>query len=440
MNNETFVNKILQNVGIKELNEMQQTMLKRCQAGRDIILLSPTGSGKTLAFLIPLVMSVKTCEQATQALIVTPSRELALQIEHVLKSMGSGVRVGCLYGGHNMLTEENLLKNPPHVIVGTPGRLCDHIDAGRLKTDTIKTLVLDEFDKSLEFGFTDEMKHIAENLRAVKLKMLISATEAVEIPSFTGLRNPSKVNFLEKDESLKKLKIRKVMSPQKDKLETLLKLICTLGNKSTLIFCNHRDAVDRVAVFLEKQGVVCQTFHGGMEQIDRERSLCLFRNGSRYVMISTDLAARGLDIPEIQNVIHYHLPTSEEAFTHRNGRTARMFADGSAFVILNEADKIPDFITNEMEEFLLDENARLPKKPEWETLYIGKGKRDKISRSDVAGFMFQKGALLKEEFGLIEVKEKFSLVAVKSELIKELLKRIEGQKIKGQKTKFEIAK
>jgi len=430
----------LQKLEISELNEMQKAALEASEKNKDIILLSPTGSGKTLAFLLPLLEQLNSERKEIQALVLTPSRELALQIEQVFRSLSSGFSVGCCYGGHSILTEKKMLENAPALLIGTPGRIADHIRQENFSTNTIQTLILDEFDKSLEFGFTEEMSFIISQLTGLKKRILLSATEPEEIPAFTGITEPLRLDFLEKKEVVKGLQIKKVISPEKDKLNTLFQLICHIGNRSTLVFCNHRESVERVGEFLQKKGIVCELFHGGMEQPDREKSLFMFRNGSCYLLISTDLASRGLDIPEIENVIHYHLPVNEEAFVHRNGRTARMYAEGTSFIILHKDEKTLNFLLSDYAIENLPEKNKIPGKPQWATLYIGKGKKEKLSKSDIAGFLMQKGGLQKDELGKIEVKEHFSYAAIKETEINGLIDRIKNEKIKGIKTRFERAR
>ena len=217
----------------------------------------------------------------------------------------------------------------------------------------------------------------------------------------------------------KGLALRVVKSPVKDKLETLYKLLGELKGGSALIFCNYRETVERVSNYLTEMGVDNEYFHGGMEQPERERALSHFRNGSATVFISTDLASRGLDIPEVKNVIHYHLPVSEEAYVHRNGRTARMNAEGVAYLILNAEETIPEYITREPV-----------------TLTINRGKRDKLSKKDVVGFLFQKGGLEKDDLGIVEIKESCAFAAVKRTKLSGLLGRIRNEKIKNMKAKF----
>lgn len=435
MANNEIIARALARVGIASLNEMQQAVL---DAGttRDMLLLSPTGSGKTLAFLLPLLTVLTGETQQIQALIIAPSRELALQIETVFRSLGTGYKVNCCYGGHPVRTEARSLEHPPTVLIGTPGRIVDHIGRGNIRLDSVRTLVLDEFDKSLELGFLDEMKEILSHLPGLRRRVLTSATEAVAIPAFTGLTHPVRLSFLREEKEGKGLALRIVKSPVKDKLETLYKLLGELKGESALVFCNYRETVERVGDYLTRMGVDNEYFHGGMEQPDRERALSHFRNGSATVFISTDLASRGLDIPEVKHVIHYHLPLNEEAYVHRNGRTARMHAEGSAYLILNETETVPEYITREPDEFFLPKEARKPLRPEWATLTVNRGKRDKLSRGDVAGFLLQKGGLEKEDLGLIEIKESCAYAAVKREKMTALLARIREEKIKNMKAKY----
>lgn len=436
-----IITSALQSIGINELNEMQQASLRANESGRDVILLSPTGSGKTLAFLLPLLKQMKQDFNGIQAMVIAPSRELAIQIEEVFRSLKSELKATCCYGGHAFDMEKNALATRPALVVGTPGRILDHIKQESFDPSTVKFLILDEFDKSLELGFQAEMEAVITQLTGIKKRMLLSATRMEEIPAFTKIHHPMSLDFLENTETLRELTVYKVQSPIKDKLETLQKLVCTIGNQPTLIFCNYRESVERIATYLKKNKLDCKMFHGGMEQVDREKSLFQFRNGTSYLLVSTDLASRGLDIPEIQNVVHYHLPINKESYTHRNGRTARMYADGNAYIILHGEERLPDFLADEtLADFELPEVCAKPQPSEWASLYIGKGKRDKLSKGDIAGFLIKKGELDKEDLGRIEVKEQSSFATVKRFKLNSLLAKIRGEKIKGMKTIFEEAK
>lgn len=435
------VENILTNLKIDELNEMQVASLVANKKKEDIILLSATGSGKTLAYLLPLLENLETENKNTQALIVVPSRELAIQIENVFKRMGTGYKITATYGGHKREIEENNLIQPPTLIVGTPGRIGDHIRRGNLTIDSIKNLVLDEFDKSLESGFLEEMKFIIESLKNVEKKILTSATYAVEIPPFIGLKNPHQLNYLKPGDELERLAIKTVFSPDKDKSETLFKLLCYLGNRSTIVFCNHREAVERTSKLLSEKGIYNEFYHGGMEQQQRDSALSKFRNGTTNVLVTTDLASRGLDIDNIRYIVHYHLPLTEDAFTHRNGRTARMEASGTAILILSEEEKLPAYINEEeVEKINLPEENILPEKPKWATLFIAAGKKDKVNKVDIVGFLTNKGELKKEDIGLIEVKDFFSFAGIRKSKMNHMLHLIKDEKIKNKKVKMEVAK
>lgn len=433
---QSIIDHALANTGIESLNKMQQAVLEAGTA-KDMVLLSPTGSGKTLAFLLPLLTELAPVEKQVQALLIAPSRELAMQIETVFRSLGSGFKVNCCYGGHPIRTEKKSLEHAPTVLIGTPGRLLDHIERGNIALDTVHTLILDEFDKSLELGFLAEMKEILSHLTGLRRRVLTSATAAVEIPPFTGITSPVRLSFLSETKTSKGLTVRLVRSPIKDKLETLYKLLGELQGGSALVFCNLREAAERVSNYLTEKGVDNVCFHGGMEQPERERALSHFRNGSATVFISTDLASRGLDIPEVKNVIHYHLPINEEAYIHRNGRTARMGAEGEAFLILNEEETVPEYIDREPEAFFLPETPRHPIPSPWVTLTINRGKRDNLSKKDVVGFLYQKGGLGKDDLGVVEIKESCAYAAVKREKKEALIARIREEKIKNRNAKFE---
>ena len=432
---------ILANLKIEALNAMQQASIDAYREGSDLILLSPTGSGKTLAYLLPVLSSLQKGVEGVQAVVLVPSRELALQIEQVFKSMKTEFTAMSCYGGRPAMEEHRTMNGiHPSLIIGTPGRMNDHLEKQNFDASTVKLLVIDEFDKCLEFGFQEEMNEVISKLPALKRRFLLSATDAEEIPQFTGLNRTVKLNFLGDGEDDNRLQLYKVMSPIKDKLETLYKLVCNFGSESTLVFCNHRESVDRVGKFLRSQKVCCETFHGGMEQDDRERALYKFRNGSCSILVSTDLAARGLDITGVQHVVHYHLPVAEDGFIHRNGRTARWDADGNAYVILHAEEKVPEYINDDLEVYVLQEETPKPALPNFVTLYIGKGKKDKINKIDIVGFLFKKGGLNKEDVGRVDVKDHYAFAAISRKKVKQTLKLLQNEKIKGVKALIELAK
>ena len=429
---------IYEKLQIQEMNQMQKSTYQASENEQDIILLSPTGSGKTLAFLFPLLRNLQKDISGIQAIILVPARELALQIEQVFKNMGTDFKVTICYGGHDKKIEINNLTEAPAVLIGTPGRVAYHLKNNNFDTKTIKTLVLDEFDKALELGFEEDMNFIISSLKNISQRFLTSATAMDNIPKFVGLDNEKTINFLKLGEAKPNIQLKKVMTIPEEKLETLFKLICKIGNKRTLIFCNHRDAVDRISELLREKGIDRETFHGGMEQDERERALLKFRNDSTRILITTDLASRGLDIPEVESIVHYQLPPKEDAFIHRNGRTARMHAKGFAYLIMTEEENFP-FIKSNTPEENISENYRIPAKTPFQTIYISAGKKDKVNKVDIVGYLIKKGELSKEDVGIIEVKDTTSYVAVARNKVKDVLKKLANEKLKGKKIKMEIA-
>lgn len=429
----------LSNLQIGALNEMQKASLEADQKADSVVLLADTGSGKTLAFLLPVTRSLDKDRPGTQAMVIVPTRELALQIEQVFRKMGTGFKVTCCYGGHLRETEENNLKQAPALIVGTPGRLADHIRRGNIATGPIETLVLDEFDKLLEQGFEEELSFIIGSLPGLRKRMLTSATEAVEIPAFTGLKDPVVINVLTGEKS-PALEVQTVASPDEDKSETLFRLLCMIGDRSAIVFCNQREFVEQQSAFLKSKGIVNVFYHGAMEQQERDNALCKFRNGSSKVLVTTDLAARGLDIQNIRYIIHYQLPTSEESYIHRNGRTARMNASGTVVLIMAPHERLPEYITPAPAVINLPSTPVLPPKPSWSTLFIAAGKKDKVNKVDIVGFLTNKGKLKKDDIGLIEVKDFFSFVAVRKNHVSQLLLSIKNEKIKNKKVKIDLAR
>ncbi len=440
MNDNQPISTILSNVGVEALNPMQQAAQKAILNNNNTLLISPTGSGKTLAFLLPLVQLLRPEKQTVQCLILTPSRELAMQIEQVWKKMATGFKVNVCYGGHPMATEIQNLSQPPALLIGTPGRIADHITRNSFALEDIQTLILDEFDKSLEMGFQEQMAFIMDGLRNLKKRILVSATSGIQIPGFVGLVTPKIVNFTPEIEGPSALVMKAVISEDKDKADTLFRLICSLHSESALIFCNHRDAVERTCELLNERGVYAAFYHGGMDQEARERALIQFRNGSVNYLVTTDLAARGLDIPEMKHVIHYHLPLHEHEFIHRNGRTARMHATGNSYLIFQKDEIRPQYVEANMVEIQLLDTYPLPNPPEFVTIYISGGKKNKLNKVDIVGFFSQKGELEKGDLGLIEVKDYLSFAAVKRTKFKTLLEKIKEEKMKGKKYKIEVAR
>jgi superfamily II DNA/RNA helicase len=431
---------LLSRFKIKSLNSMQQAAMNAIGQPGDVTLVSPTGTGKTLAFLLPLLNLLETRSEAIQALIIVPSRELALQIEKVFKQMGTIHKINSCYGGHSVRIEENNFSSPPAILVGTPGRIAHHLRRKNFSTGNIHTLVLDEFDKSLELGFKDEMEYIITQCHHLRKRILTSATGLDEIPAFVGVKKSAELNFTTEHKELKsELEVKSVKVQGDDKLEALLLLVGKTGNEPTIVFCNHREAVDRISKQLQELQFDHGFYHGGLDQAEREKTLIKFRNGSVTLLISTDLAARGLDIPEVKNIIHYQLPASEDIMIHRNGRTARMHATGTAYFLLDRNDRLPAFLPVKPDEETLPKKLVLPPPAPWKTIYIAAGKKDKINKADVVGMLLQKGQLSKEELGRVDILDHSAYAAVKAGKINKTLQLVRNEKIKNKKIKMEIA-
>lgn len=440
MNNElnTVHSDLLKNLSIPAFNAMQIAVIEKTATSDHVVLLAPTGSGKTLAFLVTVLNTLKPDERTVQAIIIAPSRELSLQIEQVFRSMKTPYKVSCCYGGHSAKIEQSSLSEAPAVIIGTPGRLADHIGRKSFDPSTIKMVVLDEFDKSLQMGFHEQLKVIFRSFSGKQKHLLTSATKLETLPDFLPPFKPETLNFL-KDDVESKLKLMLVRTKATDKVETLMRLVATFNQEVCLIFCNHREAVERISALFQQHKFAHGIFHGAMEQIDREKNLIRFRGGSHNVLIATDLAARGLDIPEIRHVVHYQLPVHHQEFVHRNGRTARMHADGDAYLILAEGESLPDYIDRSIGELKLNKPLQLPPPPKYACLYISAGKKDKVNKGDIAGLLMKKGGLQGDELGLITTLDHASYVSVKTSLVNKVLTKIKDEKIKKIKVKVELA-
>jgi superfamily II DNA/RNA helicase len=444
MNNLPYQpDQVLSRLGIKQLNPMQiQTIQTAQENNQEVILLSETGSGKTLAFLLSILDKINWDQKGKiQALILAPTRELVLQTESVLRKMQLPVKITACYGGHKREIEENNLVEPPTILLATTGRLADHIRRKNLTLEHIHCVVLDEYDKILELDFQEEMGFIMPLLPAKAFKILTSATILHEIPDFVGLNNPITLNFLSDDPvDVQKRPVFWINTGEADKLNTLLHLIAQVKNTSSIVFCNHRDAVERTQNWLKEQGVLSVFYHGGMDQLPREVALCKFKNGTSNILITTDLASRGLDIPYVRNIIHYHLPHQEDQYIHRNGRTARMDETGTIYILLAPDEKLPKYMENEAEQLSLAEDWVIPEKPKWSTLFIAAGKKSKINKIDVVGYLTQKAGLKKDDIGLIEVKDHTTYVGVRKSKIGLAVEAAKLHKIKNQRIRMEVAK
>ena len=437
----------LEALGFAKFNAMQEEMLKLFPEGHDMLLLAPTGSGKTLAYLLPL------WDAGGRTLIIAPSRELVQQIADVWQRLHTDIRCVACYGGHDLRIEQqqllSLSNDQPaldkYVVVGTPGRLKDHIERGNIVPEAFKYLVIDEFDKSLELGFEEEMHAIIDTLSGLMQRIFTSATHTIPIAPWTGFRDYHQLDYGSDQKEPERLVMYQVKSPVPDKLETLRELLlCLLGSskgelqEQAIVFANYREAAERIAHYLSDQGIENALYHGGLEQDLRDKSIIRLRGGSIRVLVSTDLASRGLDLPDVAHIIHYHIPQSQEAYTHRNGRTARAGASGTAYVIVGPDEVLPEYFDDNLPYFSLKKHPAQLEPAPMVTVYIGRGKKEKISKGDVVGFFTKNGGLKGEDLGRIDVMDHCAYVAIRREKADAALAKVKGLKIKGEKTHYLI--
>lgn len=441
MKEQEILSLINERLGISDLNDLQKSVLKNLKISSSAIIYSPTGSGKTLAFSVTLLKALKNFDtEKLQAVIIAPSRELVIQISDVIRPIAPDYKVTSLYGGHNVADEKNSLQNVPSIIVGTPGRLLDHANRGNIDLTNVRQLILDEFDKCLELGFEEEMRKLLKKMPNLSRKILTSATILNEIPDFVNLTDYVTLDFLESAENPnERTTIWQVKSEEKDKLAALRTLLYCIPQGKTIIFANYRDAVSRIYQNLKDNQISAGIYHGALEQMDREKAIAMFNNESYPILVSTDLGSRGLDIKEVKNIIHYHLPVSQESYTHRNGRTARVDKTGDVYILTHHDEQLPDFVT-------IDETFNLPEKCEQKsivnrnsTLYFKAGKKEKISKADIVGFIANNSQITPNEIGVINVYDHYALVAIPKQKAKTAVSQLLKAKIKGKKIRIEIA-
>lgn len=441
MKEQEILSLINERLGISDLNDLQKSVLKNLKISSSAIIYSPTGSGKTLAFSVTLLKAIKNFEtEKLQAVIIAPSRELVIQISDVIRPIAPDYKVTALYGGHNVADEKNSLQNVPSIIVGTLGRLLDHANRGNIDLTNVRQLILDEFDKCLELGFEEEMRKLLKKMPNLSRKILTSATILKDIPDFVNLTDYVTLDFLESAENpSERTTVWQVKSEEKDKLAALRTLLYSIPQGKTIIFANYRDAVSRIYQNLKDNQISAGIYHGALEQMDREKAIAMFNNESYPILVSTDLGSRGLDIKEVKNIIHYHLPVSQESYTHRNGRTARVDKTGDVYILTHQDEQLPDFVT-------IDETFNLPEKCEKKsivnrnsTLYFKAGKKEKISKADIVGFIANNSQIAPNEIGVINVYDHYALVAVPKQKAKTAVSQLLKAKIKGKKIRIEIA-
>ena len=426
----------LEKLGFVKMTEIQAQSLPHTLKGLDIIAQAKTGSGKTLAFGIPLLEKLDVKKFRPQSLIMCPTRELADQVANELRKIAKfkhNIKILTLCGGSPMRAQIQSLYHGAHVIVGTPGRIQDHIGKNTLNLNDINTVVLDEADRMLDMGFIDVIEHILERVPKKRQTMLFSATFGDDIKKLSSsiMDNPKmvKVEGAEENTNIKQLFF---LTNKEQKFEALLTLLRTYKPESSIIFCNMKVLVTEVAEGLQDEGFDALDLHGDLDQIDRTETLLQFANRSCSILVATDVAARGLDIDDVDVVINYDLPRDSESFTHRIGRTARAGKSGLA-LSLGTKFELSKFDEKEVKNLNdLDEDPSVTLQASMKTLSLAGGKKSKLRAGDILGTLCVAIGLTKEEVGKITINDRHTYVAIKKSAFEKAFKGLQKEKIKGR--------
>lgn len=432
MNQPSLAERLSERLGIKRPNAMQEAVW--ASEARNIVVLSPTGSGKTAAFGAAVVRRMSLPRGAVQTLILAPTRELVLQIFETVRKLAAGYKTTALYGKHAMADEIGSLTVTPDIVVATPGRLLDHLTRRTVDLSSVTTLVIDEYDKCLEMGFRQEMSKICRRLAALSNIILTSATPIAEFPDFFDLADVETIDFSCDSTPVSRTHIARVESPAADKLQTLTDLLRSLTDGKVIVFVNHRESAERVFNRLKAEGLPVGLYHGGLEQLERERAVIQLENSTRPILVATDIAARGLDIDAVGSVIHYHLPSSAEIWTHRNGRTARVDSSGNVFVITSENDSLPEYVVWDSDYNPTGQNSH-PIRSSGATIHINAGRKEKISRGDIVGFLINNVFLTAGQIGKIDLRDHGAYVAVPRSALPAIA-ALPAPKIKGRRVRL----
>lgn len=453
LNLSSALQKSLEELGYTTPTPIQISAIPLLLQGQDVAGQAETGSGKTAAFGLPILQGIDTSLQQVQALVIVPTRELAVQVRQELKKYGKymeNLKISAFYGGHSFSQERASLAHPPQVLVGTPGRLTDHLNRKTVDMGMVKQLVLDEADKLLEMGFEEEIDQVLAAMPRKRQTILFSATMPDDVKELisNSLKNPQFVkasaNAIPDQVKLVGIKVE-----HHDRKEVIVNLLKSVDPAGTVVFTNTRIAADELAALLQEQGIAVKALHGGMEQVDRDKTMTLFRNKTTQVLVATDVAARGLDIAALQNIIHYELPIDAAAYLHRSGRTGRAGKSGTVYTLATPRDEkqLREWEQVRMDEWLsastLKEKApkaAVPAASSFATLHISGGRKDKISPRDIVGALIAEAGLKVDQIGKIEVQDRMSFVAVPHAQSKSIAEKLSEGKIKGRKYKVNLVR
>ncbi|WP_292805159.1 DEAD/DEAH box helicase [Methanobrevibacter sp.] len=335
------IKKAIEDMGFTKLTPIQNNAIPEILKGKDIIGQAQTGSGKTLAFAIPIIEKIFIPDKSPQAIILCPTRELSMQVASEIEKIGSKIKkfkVLAVYGGQPIGKQTRVLKKGVHVVVGTPGRVIDHIQRGNLDLIGVESVVLDEADEMLEMGFREDIETILEKTPSQRQTLLFSATIPSEVRkiALTYQKNPEFIKIANKKKTVPKITQYSFKCDIKNKFIGLTKLIEAYDVKLALIFCNTKKSVDYVAKHLKKHDFKVDSLHGDMTQQTRDKVMNKFKNGNIKILVATDVAARGLDIADVEVIINYDVPQNRDDYIHRIGRTARAGKRGYAFTLVSK--------------------------------------------------------------------------------------------------------
>ena len=462
----------LDGIGYKKPSDVQSKVIPEIMKNNDVVVKSQTGSGKTAAFGIPLSEKVIWEESKVQALILTPTRELAIQVKDEIKNIGrfKRIRAVAVFGKQPFSEQARELKQKTHIVVGTPGRVCDHISRGTLDVSKIKYLVIDEADEMLNMGFIDQVREVINTLNKERQTMLFSATIPEEIMSLCDMYMNKPISIEIKAQKLITEKINHELYNVKEyfKLEDLNNILIKEVPETAVIFCKTKENVDKVYEDLNRKRYSINKIHGGMLQKDRMEVMEKFKRGDFRILIATDVAARGIDVEGITHVINFDLPVEKEAYIHRIGRTGRAGAKGKAISLVNQFEERLLNIIQEYIGFEIPVNEELPKeenkvkkeeaikvlksKPKAKKekakvinanitkLYFNGGKKKKLRAGDFVGAISRIEGITAEDIGIIDVQDTVSYVDILNGKGNKVLAALKDSTIKGKKLRVEKAK
>ncbi|OOM78479.1 DEAD/DEAH box helicase [Clostridium sp. BL-8] len=461
--------KSIEGLGYKKPSEVQEKVIPEILLNKDVIVKSQTGSGKTAAFAIPLCEKIDWDENSPQALILTPTRELAIQVNEDISNIGRFKRIKAVavFGKTPISEQERKLKQKTHIVVGTPGRILDHIDRGSLNVEKIKYFVIDEADEMLNMGFIGQVEGIIRRIPKKKVTMLFSATIPEEIKDLCEKHMSRPVDISIKSQKLITTNIEHNLYyvEYEKKLESLDKILIYEKPETAVIFAKTKENVDKVFEYLKLKGYSTNKIHGGMLQKDRLNTMENFRRGDFRLLVATDLASRGIDIEGITHVINFDLPVEKEAYVHRIGRTGRAGAKGKAISLCIEGKdrllsdieefigfKIPVYDLSEYDKIKIDEGIELlkskPKRKKEKAkiintnitkIYLSGGKKKKIRPGDIVGAICNIEGLSADDIGIIDIQESVSYVDILNGKGNKVIKELKDMTIKGKKINVQKA-